>query len=121
MFVRVYIAKSVERHRGIALKTGGTETFLLRVFRDENSCGRRKKIDGYNTVIIARRAKTLIGGVRRKKLCVGEKTTGVNKTCAGLTVRCSAQVQPYLAPPAQKAVNAVCEEKSYMSEKRRQA
>ena len=34
-----------------------------------------------------------------------EKTTGVRMSCAGLTVRCSAQVQPYLAPPAQKAVN----------------
>ena len=45
------------------------------------------------------------GSVQRKKLCVGGITTGVNKACAGLTVRCSAQVQPYLAPPAQKAVN----------------
>ena len=49
--------------------------------------------------------KAVNGSVRRKKLCVGEKTTGVRMSCTGLTVRCSAQVQPYLAPPAQKAMN----------------
>ena len=65
----------------------------------------KKKIDGYNTVIIARRAKSGEWQGAKKNLCVGEKTTGVNKACAGLIVRCSAQVQPYLAPPAQKAMN----------------
>lgn len=65
----------------------------------------KKKIDGYNTVIVARRTKSDEWQCAKKKLCVGGKTTGVRMSCAGLTVRCSAQVQPYLAPPAQKAVN----------------
>lgn len=47
----------------------------------------KKKIDGYNTVIIARRAKSGEWQGAKKNLCVGEKTTGVNKACAGLTVR----------------------------------
>ena len=63
MFVRVYIAQSVERHRGIALKTGGTGGgACLRCgyckFSEMKTHAGEKKIDGYNTVIIARRAKS---------------------------------------------------------------
>ena len=74
-------------------------------FSERKTRAGEEKIDGYDSISFARRAKSGEWQGAKKKLCVGEKTTGVNKACAGLTVRCSAQVQPYLAPPAQKAVN----------------
>lgn len=47
----------------------------------------KRGIVGYDSISFARRAKSDEWQCAKKKLCVGEKTTGVNKACAGLTVR----------------------------------
>lgn len=76
MFVRVYIAQSVERHRGIALKTGGTGWLVCAPFTASfpaaNSCGRKEGLS-VMTPFLSPDAQKAMNGSVRKKSYVSEK------------------------------------------------
>ena len=76
MFVRVYIAESVERHRGIALKTGGTGWLVCAPFTasfPREKLGREKKRLTVMTPFLSLAAQKAVNGRVRKKSYVSDK------------------------------------------------